>query len=403
MARNSGTACKILLFTGSFPPGAGGSIEYISNIFSKLPAGTAIINTGTSDVLLAQEFDSSFPQQVVRRNFIVQVLDEGKSNRFKNLVALFQWVISGFGMIIRCRPDIVHIGEYNYSFIAAMLGKLIFRTPYILYTYAEEVTYLTTRPLRFRIFQFALKNASGVITVSEYTRNLLIECGAQPERIHKILPAVGEMKRRVLPRADLDRVRDHYKLQDRRVLLTIGRLEERKGHLSVIEALPEILESFPNTVYLIAGTGPFEASLKAQVVRAGLSATVIFSGRVSDDEIAAFYEICDVFVMPHRQLENTLDTEGCPTVFLEAGAHGKAVIGGNAGGVADAILDGKTGYIVDGTRAVQIAEKVMVLLRDGKLADAMGAAGRAYVDTLRPENSAAMITEINASLMNRAV
>jgi phosphatidyl-myo-inositol dimannoside synthase len=400
VTKTDATVCKVLLFTGSFPPGAGGSIEYISNIFSKLPAGSATINTGGSNTSQAREYDLAYPQNVVRRNFIVNVLDEAKSGRVRKFFGLFQWVFSGFWMIARDRPDVVQIGEYNYSFIAALLGKIVFKTPYVLYTYAEEITFLRTRPLRLRIFVCALKNASAVITVSEYTKNLLVECGAQPDRIFKVLPSVSEKKRRVVPTDEIDSIRDHYTLQGRQILLTVARLEERKGHLSVIDALPGILALYPDLIYIIVGTGPFEERLKKHVVLAGLSKNVVFAGRASDNEVAALYELCDVFLMPHRQLPDTLDTEGCPTVFLEAGAHGKPVIGGNAGGVADAILDNETGYIIDGTNPTHITEKVLALLGNPGLSGRMGDAGRRYVDSLRPENSAAIIAEINMSLMN---
>ncbi len=63
-------------------------------------------------------------------------------------------------------------------------------------------------------------------------------------------------------------------------------------------------------------------TLKQQVEETGLSKQVIFTGIVDDIELSCLYEIRDIFVMPHRQVETTLDTEGCPTVFLEAGALG---------------------------------------------------------------------------------
>lgn len=401
MIKRGRGGCKVLLFTGSFPPpAAGGSIEYIYNIFSNLPPGSVIVNTSKSNAKQTKEFDLNFPQQVVRRGFIVHVLNETGTNKFKNIAGLFKWVLSGMWMILCERPDVVHIGEYNYSFIAALLAKKIFNTPYVLYTYAEEITYLSTRPLRLWFFQLALKNASAVITVSEYTKSLLIAYGAQPSVIYKVLPSVSERKRRVPPQEEIDGLRSKYNFQDRKILLTIGRLEERKGHLSVIEALPKILESIPTALYVIAGTGPFEARLKEQVLLSKLSQHVLIVGRVSDDEVASLYEVCDIFIMPHRQLPFTFDTEGCPTVFLEASAHGKPVLGGNAGGVADAILDGKTGYIIDGTDTGQISKRVIGLLQNRELSNALGEAGRKYVDKLRPETSAKAIDDINKYLIN---
>lgn len=389
----------ILMFTGSFPPGAGGSIEYIVNIFSKLPAGSSTINTGCAKHPQAPAFDAGFPQKVVRESFIVNVLDEGKAGRVRKFLGRLVWVASAFGLIVRTRPDVVHIGEYNYTFVAALLARVLFKTPYIIYTYAEEITYLTTRPSRLRLFRFAMAHAAAMITVCDYTKAVLVACGGEARKIHKILPSVGDSKRTVLALEQIETVREKYKLAGRRVLLTVGRLEERKGHHSVIEAMPEILKAFPEAVYVVVGIGPFQDRIKTQVEQAGLGNSIVFAGRAPDDDVAALYEICEIFVMPHRELAHSNDTEGCPTVFLEAGAHGKPVIGGNAGGVADAIVDGQTGYIVDGTDPAQIALKVVTLLSDADLARNMGEAGRAYVALLTPENSAAAVQRINEAVI----
>ncbi len=401
MADGKQEQCRILLFTGSFPPGAGGSIEYISNIFSKLPVHSAVIHTGAPRHPHAAAFDRGFPQHVVRSEFIVHVLEEGKTGKINKFFSLFQLIASGFWMIARHRPDVVHIGEYNYSFIPAILGKLVFGTPYLIYTYAEEITYLSTHRARMALFRRAIHHASAIITVSDYTRNLLVQCGADARKITKVLPSVGDSKRVVPARERIEAVRSKYNLGARKVLLTVGRLEERKGHLSVIEALPALLDIVPELLYVVVGGGPFEQRVKDQVRLTGLGDSVIFTGRAPDEEVAALYELCNVFVMPHRQLANNLDTEGCPTVFLEAGAHGKPVIGGNAGGVTDAIIDGVTGFVVDGTNASLIAEKVLLLLGDQERATLMGTAGMSYVQTLTPERNAAIINDVNLALKKR--
>jgi phosphatidylinositol alpha-1,6-mannosyltransferase len=150
--------------------------------------------------------------------------------------------------------------------------------------------------------------------------------------------------------------------------------------------------------YVIVGTGPEENKLKEMVRQAGLQNSVLFTGEIENNELACWYEICDIFVMPHRELPETRDTEGCPTVFLEAGAHGKPVIGGRDGGVADAILHDHTGFIIDGTDASKVAESVCYLLKNPELTARMGAAGRAYVATLSPGSRAAAIQMINARL-----
>jgi phosphatidylinositol alpha-1,6-mannosyltransferase len=394
---------KVLLLTQSFPPPSeAGSVQYLFRIFSALPPQSAMIVTGNAEPARSKEFDRNFPQRIIRFPFIAHVVTGHRRSKFARACEYLLWPLVAAWTIVRERPDVVHIGEFNVASVTALLAKKFVRLPYVLFTHAEEITYITTRPLYLRLLKAVLRNADAIITVSEYTRGVLHELGAAPESIHKVLPPVGESNRAPVDSAALDALRANYSIGKNRVLLTVGRLVNRKGHTSVIEALPFILESFPETLYVIVGTGPEEQRLKDLVLRAGLQDRILFTGRVDESELACWYEICDIMVMPNRYLSETRDTEGCGIVFLEASAHGKPVIGGRDGGVADAILDGRTGFTIDGTDAAMLAEKVCYLLGNPEAALEMGRAGRAYVSTLRPECSAAAIQRINEEVVRAA-
>lgn len=380
------------------PPAAAGSAQYLSHIVSHLPPHSVVVQTGNAEPAQAELFDRGLPQRVVRHKFIIHVANGYKAGKLRRLLEYVRWPAAAFWLILREAPQVVHVGEHNVAGLAALAANKILGIPYMMYTYAEEVTYLSHRPIHNFLYCRLLRQAAAVITVSEYTRGLLIERGVQPQRIHKILPTVGTEKLAVAGRDEVENVRNRYGLQGKRVVLTVGRLVTRKGHASMVEALPQILRRFPETRYVIVGKGPEEETLRRQVSQAGLQDSVRLLGLVDDRELACLYQMSDVFVMPHRFLPETSDTEGCPTVFLEASAHGKPVIGGNAGGVSDAILDGKTGFIIDGTSAQQIADTVCRLLQDPALAADMGRAGREYVAGLTPERAAEMILRINESI-----
>jgi phosphatidylinositol alpha-1,6-mannosyltransferase len=389
---------KILLLAQSFPPpSAAGSVQYLANIFSALPPQTAVIVTSNTQPVLAKEFDARFPQRIIRLSFIPHVTDGYRASRLKRASRYILWPLTAGWFIFRERPQVVHIGEYNAAAIAALFVAKLLRIPYVLYTYVEELTYITLRPMHLRLLRRVVRNADAIITVSDYSIGVLRELGADLSRIHKVLPAVGRRKL-VVAIEKVEALRTRYLLRDCRVLLTVGRLIERKGHATVIEALPTIQKSFPEARYVIVGAGPEENKLVKLVRESGLGDCVLFAGGVNDEELASWYEICDIFVMPHRSLPEIRDTEGCPTVFLEASAHGKPVIGGRDGGVADAILQDRTGFIIDGTDASKLAESVCYLLKTPELAARMGAAGRAYVATLGSESRAASIQQINVRL-----
>jgi phosphatidylinositol alpha-1,6-mannosyltransferase len=83
--------------------------------------------------------------------------------------------------------------------------------------------------------------------------------------------------------------------------------------------------------------------------------------------------------MPSRSRFGGLEVEGLGIVYLEASACGLPVIAGNSGGAPDAIIEGVTGYAVDGNNVDEIAQKVIALLRDLPAAQKMGEQGRKWV------------------------
>lgn len=146
----------------------------------------------------------------------------------------------------------------------------------------------------------------------------------------------------------------------------------------VIQALPTIQQAIPDIAYVIVGDGEEYTYLTQMAEACGVADRVIFAGRVPAEELAAYYAVCEVFIMANRQIDH--DIEGFGMVFLEAGAAGRPVIGGISGGTDDAILDEVTGLRIDGTGVDAVAQAVVTLLKAPAMAAAMGEAGRHRVE-----------------------
>jgi phosphatidylinositol alpha-1,6-mannosyltransferase len=95
--------------------------------------------------------------------------------------------------------------------------------------------------------------------------------------------------------------------------------------------------------------------------------------------LPAHFDAGDVFAMPCRTRRGGLDVEGLGIVFLEAAATGLPVVAGNSGGAPDAVLEGETGYVVDGRSVAVVAGRVAELLLDPHRAEVMGKQGREWV------------------------
>ncbi len=146
------------------------------------------------------------------------------------------------------------------------------------------------------------------------------------------------------------------------VILTVGRLasgEGYKGHDAVIRSLPQVLQSVPNAIYLIVGTGDDRPRLEALANETGIANKVAFAGYVAAGELPDHYRLATVFAMPSGG-------EGFGIVFLEALASGCQVVAGNGDGAADALRGGKLGAMVDPQNIPALAEALAKALAAGR-------------------------------------
>lgn len=142
------------------------------------------------------------------------------------------------------------------------------------------------------------------------------------------------------------------------ILLTIGRLDVRKGFQNVVKALPKVLQVKPDIKYIIAGMGPYETELKNLVSSLHLQESVDFKGKVSEEEKCELIEKCSIFLMPSITIKND-SVEGFGLSLLEANLYGKFVISTFSGGIPEAVEDGKTGFLVEENNVNALADAII--------------------------------------------
>ncbi len=215
--------------------------------------------------------------------------------------------------------------------------------------------------------------------LGEYTRTRIAPAlGRYADRLVALPPGVdAEMFR---PGSDGREVRRHLRLADRPVVVCVGRLVPRKGQDVLIRVLPALRRRIPGAALLLVGAGPDEARLRRLASTLGVAGDVRFAGSVPWAELPAYYAAGDVFAMPCRTRRGGLDVEGLGIVYLEASATALPVVAGRSGGAPDAVIDGRTGQVVDGRSPPAVLDAVAGLLADPVRAAAMGAQGRAWVE-----------------------
>jgi phosphatidylinositol alpha-1,6-mannosyltransferase len=363
-----------LLAVDSFLPHSGCSRVYYSNLYKSIVAQFPdTVTVLTKKVPGWREFDARENNETfqIRRRF--RPLPDLKYWQLPKLAPQF---VDAATTILLGHYDCLHCGDlFPQGLSGVLLGKM-FKLPVILFCHGDEISQTDKHRYQPRLRDFIYRQADAVIAANQFALDGLLRIGVSKERIHKLTPGVDVQH--LHPRPQENELKRRYGLSHKKVLLTVARLVPRKGHRIVLQALPKVLPAVPNLRYLIAGEGPEKAGLQDLVRELHLGDVVIFVGDVPHDQICDYYNLCDVFVMANR-LETSGDVESFGMVFTEANAVGKPVVGGKTGGTDEAIIDGKTGFLVNPDSADEVSDRLLLLLKNEDLCKGMGAAGLARV------------------------
>jgi phosphatidylinositol alpha-1,6-mannosyltransferase len=385
---------KILLITDSFPPAEGGSRSYYYNIYKHFKSQEVIILT--KKVNGWKEFDKSQNIRTIRKG---RPLENWK---YANIIKTIPYIFYSLWIVIKYKIEVLHCGDLFPAGIIGLISKYLLKKPFIIYCHAEDLTLPKSYRFQPKIYNFIYRNAAQIIAACEYARSILIKDGLETKKIVKINPGVDYYKFK--PMVVTRDVYKKFNAENKKVILSICRLIERKGIDSVIKSLPEVLEKIPNSVYLIAGRGNYRRELEDLVGSLNLSNYVRFLGFVGEEELPVLYNICDVFIMCNKEIKYSNDVEGFGMVFMEASATAKPVIGGDSGGTQDSIADGITGYIVNAQNTKQIAHKLIELLNNVALAEKMGSAGRERaLKHFGWQQKAKQVEEINLAALSSSI
>ncbi len=356
-----------LLVTENFPPRIGGSSRWLWELYRRLPRAGVVVAAGACAGDAA--FDRTHDLRVTRLPLSFRdlgVLSPPAWLAYRRAARALRAVERDAAV------RVVHCGRVLPEGWLALAGGL----PYGCYVHGEElVSNRTSRQLTWMAVR-VMRRAAVLIANSHHTAALLERrWGVTAARIAVLAPGVDTS--RFAPAAPDERTRAALGWGGRTVVLTVARLQKRKGHDRMIDAIGLLRPHIPALLYAIVGDGEERAALEARVRGARLTEHVRFYGAVDDAQLVRAYQQCELFALPNRTVNG--DFEGFGMVLLEAQACGRAVLAGDSGGTAEAVRAGETGVIVDCARPESLAEAVAALLNDGALRERMGAAGRRWM------------------------
>jgi phosphatidylinositol alpha-1,6-mannosyltransferase len=358
---------KILCITNDFGPRAGGIETFIIGLVERLPKGSVTVFTSTQEN--SEPFDNAWSE-----NFGVEVIRD----RSKILLPTLR--------VSRSVRSLVKEREIHSVFFgaAAPLGLLARSTrragakKIVALTHGHEVWWAKIWPFSWAIKRIG-RDVDVLTYLGDYTRDAISQALSKSSQKKLVRLAPGIDTDHFSPSKKSPRIRKELGLEDKKIIVSVGRLVHRKGQDFLIDALPIISLEVPNVHLLLVGEGPYRAELQKRADSLGMQDRITFIGRVQYAELPEYICAGDIFAMPSRSRLAGLEVEGLGIVYLEASSCGLPVIGGVSGGAPDAVLEGETGFSVDGKSASAIAASAVHLLKDPDFAANLGSQGRQWI------------------------
>ncbi len=358
---------KILCITNDFGPRAGGIETFIIGLIERMPKGTVIVYT-------SQQGDTRDYDAQWLNDYGVEVI------RDKSKVLLPSPRV---GRAVRALIRERAITKVFFG-AAAPLGLLAHGVrkagakKIVALTHGHEVWWAKLWPFSWAVRRIG-KGVDSLTYLGDFTKKA-ISRALTPDAINSMVRiAPGIDTEHFAPAADSENLKRELDLEGKRVIVSVGRLVHRKGQDTLVEALPEILKDYPDAHLLFVGVGPHLEYIHKRAIQLGVLANISFVGRVQYSELPRFISVGEIFAMPSRSRLAGLEVEGLGIVYLEASACELPVVGGLSGGAPDAVLEGETGFAVDGLNPIAVASVVNQLLADPDRAKEMGRRGRQWI------------------------
>jgi phosphatidyl-myo-inositol dimannoside synthase len=353
---------KILFLSWNFPPALGG-IEYVAKhlyyglkergIGIKLIARYSGVSDGDPDIYRCKQ----------------------KNVFGYNLFSL----LKALSLNKKWKFDIIVCGSIA-SAPAARIISFICKTPYIVLMHGSDVLY--GKKLYQLILKYLVQHADALCANSFYTKDLLMQIPCENHKVRVIYPGVCCEK---FINHSSGEVFNNYK--GRKTLLTVGRLVKRKGVLEFITCvMPILIKIIPDILYLVVGDDATQSLahkdrmrkiIQDRIDALNLQDYVTLLGNLSEEELIQLYLRSDLFVLPCIELHG--DAEGFGVVFLEAALSWTPSVATRTGGIPEAVIDGKTGLLVDPSDYEGIIEVISKMFTDNHLRESLAGEGKKRV------------------------
>jgi glycosyltransferase involved in cell wall biosynthesis len=259
------------------------------------------------------------------------------------------------------------------TWIAFIIARLL-RKPFIVFNEGWYYSKTLLRSVRQPFLNEMLQKSSAIIVPGKKAKEFMLRCGVDPEKIF-IAPNASKLATSNVAISHSEKLKEVLGIQDKYVVLYLGRLIERKGVAVLINAFSKLHKEI-DAALVIAGEGEERKKLENLCLKLKVK-NVVFVGYVDEENKSLYYSIADVFVLPSIAHSG----EVWDLVLNEAMSLGKPVISTTAAGASyDLIQDGVNGYVVKDGDSVGLSNAIKRLLENPDLLRKMGLESKRIVD-----------------------
>ncbi len=278
--------------------------------------------------------------------------------------------IDSFSLKKTFRKHHIDVVLAEYGHIGINTFRLLRKTdiPVVVHFHGIDAYLKTILQQREFLYKEMFGYAKGIIAVSRDMQNQLIKIGAPPEKVFYNTYGV-----------DMNRFTSSDPSASPPHVLAAGRFVEKKAPYLTILAFCKVLDVFPEAQLTIAGDGPLLDVCVNLVKSLNLGKAVNLPGSVSQECLSSLMQKSRAFVQ-HSLVPASGDSEGTPNTILEAGAAGLPVVSTKHAGIKDIVQHNITGFLVEEGDIDQMAQYILKLLQEPKLAGKMGKEARYYIE-----------------------
>jgi len=312
----------------------------------------------------------------------VKIIANARGRKFLPLFAPYALLRALFLMP---KYDVLLVGDGTLAILSWMI-KLFFKKPTICVVHGLDINYGSAslgvwyEKILISLYQtfwigIFIKSFDKLIAVGNETVRVAIQKGIPAEKIVFIPNGVDTEKHLIeSTRAELEKIIGR-SIENKKILLTSGRLAKRKGVAWFIDnVMPKLPADF---IYIVAGAGPDKDAIEQAIKNNDLSQRVFTLGYISDEDRNILWSQADLFVQPNITVAG--DMEGFGISVIEAGACRLPVLASNMEGLKDAIKDNKNGFLVESENAEAYVAKINELFATGSPREIHGQAVRDFV------------------------